>query len=148
VVSVHPAPEVRDEVLHWRRVIMALPQEKAEWTVKLQRTTQELAAMETLLASLQEARERFEKRDREFAEDIAARQRAKRKVEKQVEALEGAKSDPHREIGRVLADHRIGPLNQPEALTAVLEQRGKITRIETAIQASIEVSLREGTKFR
>lgn len=131
-----PSPQVKSQLFRWRKVILALPQEKVEWVARLQQVMQELTAMEALLASLQEARERFEERDRELADDIAAHQRAKRKVEKQVEALEKAKSEPHREIGRALADHNIGPLNQPEALTAVLEQRQRIAGIEESIRAS------------
>lgn len=143
VVPDQPSAEVKSQLFRWRKVILALPQEKAEWIARLQQVTAELTSMEALLASLQEARERFEERDRELAEDIAAHQRAKRKVEKQVEALEKAKSEPHREIGRALADHNIGPLNQPEALDAVLEQRQKIAGIEESIGASFALSAAE-----
>jgi len=144
VAREQPSPEVKSQLFRWRKVILALPREKAEWTAKLQQVMQELTAMESLLASLQEARERFEERDRELVDDIAAHQRAKRNVEKQVEALEKAKSEPHREIGRALADHKIGPLNQPEALTAVLAQREKIAGIEESIRASLALSGAQG----
>ena len=144
VAREQPSPQVKSQLFRWRKVILALPQEKAEWTAKLQQVAQEVTAMEALLASLQEARERFEERDQELADDIAAHQRAKRKVEKQVEALEKAKSEPHREIGRALADHNIGPLNQPEALTAVLEQRQRIAGIEESIRASLTLNAAQG----
>ncbi len=144
VAREQPSAEVKSQLFRMRKVIMALPQEKAEWMARLQQVTQELNTMEALLASLQEARERFEERDRELADDIAAHQRAKRKVEKQVEALEKAKSEPHREIGRALADHNIGPLNQPEALVAVLAQREKIAGIEESIRASFAQSAAQG----
>jgi chromosome segregation ATPase len=144
VAREQPSSEVKSQLFRWRKVILALPQEKAEWTARLQQVTQELTAMEALLASLQEARERFEERDQELADDIAAHQRARRKVEKQVEALEKAKSEPHREIGRALADHNIGPLNQPEALDAVLAQREKIAGIEESIRASFALSAAQG----
>ncbi len=135
-----PPPEVQTQLLKWRKRIMALPREKSEWVGKLHEVAGELDAMEKLLEALTEARTQFEKRDEELADEISAQQKSKRKVEKQIDGLEKAKSDPYREIGRTLADQNIGPLNQPEALTAVLAQRKKIGRIEAAIDASLAVS--------
>ena len=144
VVPDFPSPMMQAELLRWRKMITALPQEKAEWVAKLRQVAEDLAAMESLRKSLMEARSRHDKRDQECVEEIAARQRAKRKVEKQIEGLEKTKTDPYREIGRVLADQKIGPLNQPEALAVVLEQRKKIAALEAAITASLAASAREG----
>ncbi len=127
-----------------RKVILAIPQEKAEWVAKAVEAGAQIAAMETFLAALREVRTRFEKRDEELADRIAAHQRAKRKVEKQIDAIEKAKTDPYREIGRALADHDIAPLNQPDALTAVLIQRQKIATYDAMIATSLAESAREG----
>ena len=100
--------------------------------------------MKTLLEALVAKRKEFEKRDQELDDEVADLQRKKRKVEKQVDALEKSKSDPYREIGRALADQKIEPLNQPEALTVVLQQRKKIVGIEAAIAVSLAASAAEG----
>jgi hypothetical protein len=139
-----PPPEAQAELLQWHKIIMALPRERAEWAAKLERAEEEAAAMETLLQSLKAARTQFEARDQELADEIAGRQRSKRKVEKQVESLEKAKVNPYREIGRALADHGIAPLNQPEALAVVLEGRQKIADLEAAVAASMADSARGG----
>jgi chromosome segregation ATPase len=143
VVKGQTTPEVQAQLLQWHKVIMSLPRERAEWAAKLRQAETEAARVETLLKELKAARTQFEKQDQELAEEIAGRQRSKRKVEKQIETLEKAKIDPYREIGRALADHLIAPLNQPEALTVVLEKRRKIAGIEEAIDASLAESARE-----
>jgi chromosome segregation ATPase len=138
-----PSLQVQAELQRWRRVIMAHPQEKADRTTKLRQATSEVTAMKALLESLTEKRAQFEKQDQELDNQVAALQRAKRKVEKQVDNLEKSKADPYREIGRALADQNIAPLNQPEALSAVLQQRDKIAGIEAAITASLAASSAE-----
>jgi chromosome segregation ATPase len=144
VVPEMPSPQMQAQLLQLRKVILAIPQEKAEWGAKLQYVTEEIAALETLLGALREARAQFEKREEEWGGEINTRLRAKRKVEKQIDALEKAKTDPYREIGRALADHDIAPLNQPEALDVVLAQREKIAAREAAIAASLAESASEG----
>jgi chromosome segregation ATPase len=138
-----PPPNVQAELLRLRGVILALPREKVEWQAKLSATETQIAAMEGLMQSLREARAAFEKRDRELAGEISVRQRAKRKVETRVETLEKAKADPYREIGRALADNGIGPLNQPEALAAVIGQREKIATRESLIALSLDETAQE-----
>jgi chromosome segregation ATPase len=135
--------EHEDDLLDLRRVILALPREKAEWQGKLALTEQRLRSMEELAGRLREARVGFEKDDASFGAEIAECQRAKRVLEKQVDTLEKAKSDPYREIGRTLADHKIAPLNQPDALAVVLEQRERIAHREAAVAASLEASAGE-----
>jgi chromosome segregation ATPase len=137
-----PPPEVQAELQRLRKLILALPRERAEWQTKLAEADRQIVAMETLLASLQEAQANFERRAGEWAAEIAARQRAKRKLEKDSEALEKAKTDPYREIGRTLADHRVAPRNQPDALAAVLTQRQVIATREAALAASLAESAR------
>lgn len=135
--------EHEDDLLDLRRKILALPREKAEWQGKLALTEQSLRSMEELAGRLREAQVRFEKDDAALGSEIAECQRAKRRLEKQVDMLEKAKGDPYREIGRTLADHKIAPLNQPQALATVLQQRQQIAQRETAVAASMEASARE-----
>jgi chromosome segregation ATPase len=141
-----PSAHMQNQLLNWRKVILAIPKERAEWATQLAQASSQLTAMETLLAALREARGRFEKRDEELVREIATCQRAKHKVEKEIDHLEQAKTDPYREIGRALADHDIAPLNQPEALGAVLGQRQRITLREAAIAASLAESTRENRR--
>lgn len=143
VVQSASLPEAQDAILRLRKVILAIPRERAEWQSKLEQVGGQLRAMETLLEALQEARERFDKKDGELVDEIVARQRKKQEVEKQIDAFEKAKARPYREIGRVLADHGIPPRNQPESLAAVHAQRLIVSAGESAIAASIEASCLE-----
>jgi chromosome segregation ATPase len=140
---IQATPQSQDEVLRLRKVIRALPRERAEWQTKLDGAGEQLAAMETLLEALRDAHGRFEKKDRELADEIAARLRKKQKVEKQIDAVEKSKADPYLEIGRALADHNVSPLNQPEALKAVHAQRLVVAGREFEIAASTEASRQE-----
>jgi hypothetical protein len=144
VSSEMPSPQIQSEMQRLRNVILAHPRQKADRAAKFQQATNETPAMKTLLEALVAKCKDFEKRDQELDDEVADLQRKKRKVEKQVDALEKSKSDPYREIGRALADQKIEPLNQPEALTAVLEQRKKIVGLEAAIAASLAASAAEG----
>jgi len=135
--------EHEDELLDLRRVILALPREKAEWQGRLALTVQSLRSMEELSMRLQEAQRRFEKDDAALGAEIAECQRAKRVLEKQIDTLEKAKGDPYREIGRALADNKVAPLNQPQALAEVLAQRRQIAGREAAVAASVEASALE-----
>lgn len=130
-----PLPEVRAQILRWQKLLMSLPRERTQWQEKSQEIKRDAEAIAELLGEVRESRKEFEKADQAILEEIAERQRSKRKVEKQIDALEKAKSNPYREIGRTLADHRIAPLNQPEALTHVLAQREEIAAIEAEITA-------------
>jgi len=135
--------EHEEDLLALRRVILALPREKAEWQGKLALTEQSLRSMEELAERLRQTRAAFEKEDAALGAEIGDCQRTKRGLEKQVDALEKAKGDPYREIGRTLADHKIAPLNQPQALAVVLRQRQQIAHREAALAASVAASTQE-----
>ena len=137
------SPPARDELLRLRKLILALPCEKTDWQARLAHAELELSAMESVERALGEARRRFEEDDAAMTRKIADRQRAKSKVAKQTEAMERGKDDPYREIGRALADHDIAPMNQPDALQAVLRQRERIDADEATVAASLEASARE-----
>ncbi len=146
VLPAHPTPQQQTELLRLRKLILALPKERAEWQAKLEESERQIAAMESLLTALRAAQADFAQRDREWTAEIAARQRARRKLGKESAALEKVKTDPYREIGRTLADHLVAPLNQPDALTAVLRQREVIAAGEATIAASRAESAQAGWK--
>ena len=135
--------ESQRELDRLRKVILAIPREIAEWRARLDESREEVAALEALLGLLRVARMEFEKGDAVLAGEMAVHLRAKRKIEKEIAALEKAKSDPYRAIGRVLADHRIAPLNQPETLSAVLDRRKFLTATEAALAALCAASASE-----
>jgi len=89
---------------------------------------------------LTENRTQFEAQDAALRNEITTRTRAKRKLEKEIETLEKAKSHPYREIGRVLADCKIAPMNQPHALENVHAQRLYIDALELALVKSFAES--------
>lgn len=147
-------PEEEAEVQRLRTRVMLLPRESLEWQQKLAVVQAEFPHLEAeleqrraLLAVETEALRTLEKSfaesDRGLAGEIARHQRDKQKLEKQINALEKTKTQPYREIGKVLADQGIDPANQPEALTAVLEQRANIAAEEAHIVESLAASRRE-----
>ncbi|HEY3899112.1 MAG TPA: hypothetical protein VGM54_10890 [Chthoniobacter sp.] len=144
-------PKLVQEVTRLQQKSLSIPQEKLEHQGKLNELQESMGRLE---AELQEERARisletealktleksFTESDEALAKEIAARRRDKQKLERQVNDLEKAKSHPYREIGKVLADHGIEPLNQPEALTDVLNQRAKVAAVEEKIAASRQMS--------
>ena len=144
-------PEVSQEVARLQQKTLSIPQERMGQQARLHELVESVPRLE---AELQEERARvsletealktleksFAESDDALAKEIAARKRDKQKLERQVNDLEKAKARPYREIGKVLADHGIEPLNQPEALTDVLNQRAKIAAVEEKIAASLQKS--------
>ncbi len=55
------------------------------------------------------------------------------RVEKEADALEHEKKNPYQQIGRVLADNQIAPMNQPHALEAVYDARLRAQELEYEI---------------
>lgn len=147
-------PEAAAEVQRLQRRVIAIPKEKWEWQHKLAATEGEIPAIEgelhqrsALLSvetdALHALESDFEKSDRALVEEIATRRREKQKLEKEIDALEKGKTQSYREIGKVLADQNIEPMNQPEALEAVLAQRTKVAAQETGLAESLAQSARE-----
>ena len=87
--------------------------------------------------------EQFARSDGTLERQIAGRRREKDVLEAQIENLEKAKNNPYRQIGQVLADSGIAPMNQPGALAAVQKARRIVARIVREIAASHEASGRE-----
>ena len=147
-------PGEEAEVQRLQRRVIAIPQEKQEWRKKLAVLEVELPRLETDLIqrrallsveteALQTLEKTFAKSDDALASELAARKRDKQKLEKRIDALEKDKAQPYREIGKALADHNIEPLNQPQALAAVLAQRERIAAQEAQLAASLKKSRAE-----
>jgi DNA repair exonuclease SbcCD ATPase subunit len=139
------------EVERLQRRVIAIPQEKQEWQEKLAAVEAEIPQLETELhqrramlsaetEALHALEKAFARSDEALVDEIVARKREKQKLEKRVDGLEKAKTQPYREIGKALADQRIEPMNQPQALAAVLAQRERIAAQESRLAASLEKS--------
>lgn len=147
-------PEEGAEVQRLQKRVIAIPKEKWEWQQRFAVTEGEVPVIEgelhqrrALLSVETEAlntlEKDFQKSDGALIDEIAARKREKQKLEREIDALEKGKTQPYREIGRALADQGIEPMNQPQALDAVLKQREKIAAEEAALAGSLEQSGRE-----
>ena len=149
-----PSPAVEEKIRALQQRVIAIPGEKkqaqaalAEVLTRIPPLEVELEQGRAFLSVESEALARLEKTFAEveklFAAQVAARKKEKLHIERQIDAVEKAKAQPYREIGRALADQRIEPANQPEALTLVLAQRERIAVQEARLAASLEASARE-----
>lgn len=155
LLSVQPqTQEVSDEILRHRDRLLAIPNERddlkrrhARGTVDLQtheRTISTItASIGELDGQLREAKGAFDSADGALAKEQREAEREKARVSHEIERLERAKHDPYLEIGRVLADCGVAPVNQPEALTRVQEFRHEISAREAAIADSLRTSAAE-----
>ncbi|MEZ0259302.1 MAG: hypothetical protein ACAI37_28795 [Chthoniobacter sp.] len=142
------------EVQRLQKRVIAIPQEKREWQQKLSVAEGEIPLIEgelhqrrALLSvetdALNTLEQDFQKSDGALIDEIASRKREKQKLEKEIDALEKGKTQPYREIGKALADQGIEPMNQPQALQAVIGQREKVAAEEASLAKSLEQSARE-----
>jgi chromosome segregation ATPase len=142
------------EVQRLQKRAIAIPQEKWQWQQALAAIEADIPRIEAELhqrravlsvetEALNKLEEEFQKSDGALADEIASRKREKQKLEKENDALEKTKTQPYREIGKVLADHGIEPMNQPQALTDVLAQRETIATQEAQLAESCKESGRE-----
>jgi chromosome segregation ATPase len=129
--------EVPDKLKNARAKLAAINEEVRGEQSDLDRNLPIVKALEEQLVANQT---QFDSQDAELDKEISSRKRAKRKIEKEINALEKAKSHPYREIGRVLADCQIAPMNQPGALEKVCVQRVQIQTLESTISASLDES--------
>jgi hypothetical protein len=134
-----------------QRRTIAVPREKQEWQVKLNEILALLPHLETEVRqrramvsveteALRNLEKNFAESDETLGKEIALHKREKQKLERRIDALEKAKTQPYREIGRALADHEIAPMNQPEALAAVLTQRTRIAADDVKLADSLDQS--------
>ncbi len=147
-------PARRDERTRLRERTIVLPHEISEAQRDLARATSLIEAHQKTLAEevareaaiVHEEREleaAHAARDHELAEEIKAKEREKQRLAKEVDGLEREKSNPYLEIGRVLADSNVPPMNQPHALEAVRAARLRVQDVEFEMTKSHAESARE-----
>lgn len=140
-------PEMRDQQVELRDRITTIPGRIAETQrqraraqaeqEELKKTIAQETARETALG--QQAREleaAQEAGDRRLADAISVQENARGKIEAENTRLDKDKINPYREIGRVLADNHLPPMNQPQALDTVRDSRLRVQEIEYAIAKS------------
>ena len=154
LISEFQTAQVRNELIRLRERTVRIPNEKSDLRTMHMRTVSEIHAMEAQLVRDRAALDALDRQgrglEREFdaADDVLAgrirdldRQRAA--VEKQIHALESAKKNPYAEVGRVLADSNIGPVNQPHALEDVRDRRFEVRGLGEKLNASFAASAAE-----
>ena len=154
LTSEKQSPKLREELIRLRERTVAIPNEKADLRTQHLRVVSELKSLETQLArhrqhlgelerKLQALEDAFYARDREIAAEIKQREKEKAKVDREINALEAAKENPYLEIGRVLADNNLAPMNQPDALEKVRTQRFIVHELDYDIMKSLQASENE-----
>ena len=144
-------PRVRDELHRVRDRLIAIPNEIADFRAQHQRIVADLEAKESEAAAitsqiavldrqLRELNAAAEAADDQLATELREREKEKARIERDIEKLERAKLNPYREIGRVLADSGLGPVNQPAVLRHVLTLRRAIAERESSIAASLQLT--------
>ncbi len=154
LISEFQTAQVRNELIRLRERTVRIPNEKSDLRTMHMRTVSEIHAMEAQLVRDRAALDALDRQgrglEREFdaADGVLAgrirdldRQRAA--VEKQIHALESAKKNPYAEVGRVLADSNIGPVNQPHALEDVRDRRFEVRGLGEKLNASFAASAAE-----
>ena len=147
-------PAMHAELSRLRERAVAIPNAQADLRLRRMQSVNDIRALEEALARsrpvLAAATEKLHALDEQFARSdgtlerqIAGRKREKEAIEAEIETLEKAKNNPYRQIGQVLADSGIAPMNQPGALAAVQKARRIVARIVREIAASHEASGRE-----
>ena len=147
-------PAVRNELLHLRERSVAIPNEKSDLRNQHLRIVSQISGLESRLekdraeidaieAEIQELQALFDTADAHLSAEIKSRQRDKARLEKEINALEGAKVNPYQQIGRVLADHEIAPMNQPGALDKVKRLRARLLELDHLLALSFGASAHE-----
>ena len=140
-------PELRDQQAELRERITAIPGQIAETQHRRARALLEMEESQKSVAHetdresalAREARELESAHsidDRKLADAISAKEREREKIEAENTRLDKEKTIPYREIGRVLADSHLPPMNQPEALDVVRKTRVRVQEIEYKIAKS------------
>ena len=142
-----PAIEIREQQAELRDRITSIPGRIAETRrqrtraqaekEELKKTIEQETGRESALGQqIKELEAAQEAEDRRLADAISAKEHERNKIEAENTRLEKDKINPYREIGRVLADNHLPPMNQPQALDAVRDDRLRTQEIEYAIAKS------------
>lgn len=155
MLQVQPqTPNVRDEILRLRDRLIAIPNEKSDAKTQQARSLGEIQSKEKKVdaievrlrefdGQLKELKATFEKEDEVLQREEEKLADERKKAGTDGARLERAKANPYRAIGAVLADHAIAPMNQPQALSGVLDLREQVSARQTAIDGSLAQSQRE-----
>lgn len=140
-------PESRDKQTELRERTTSIPGQIAEVQRRHARTQVEIDEAKKTLAGeteretalthqVKEMESAHSSEDRKLADTISAKEREREKIEAENAKLDKAKTNPYREIGIVLADNQLPPMNQPQALDAVRESRLRVQELEYSIAKS------------
>lgn len=143
--------EIRAEAARLRDRTNAIPQELAEAQRRQLRLTSDLSTLEGELRredsqvdeyviAVRATEAGHAARLRAVSQEIKKHTRTKGQLDEAVDRLEKDKANPYQQIGRVLADNNISPMNQPHALAAVHEVRKRAAEYRAAIIDSYEIS--------
>lgn len=149
-----PTPTARDELFRLRERLIGIPNEKADLRVHHTRNAADLQTKEKEAALLKGQIEEFNRQIREIdtsaraaeaklAGELREREKEKARINAEVDKLERGKTNPFREIGRVLADNNLPPLNQPHVLEHVKALRFAVEERRYELAASREQSAQE-----
>ncbi|MDB6150667.1 MAG: hypothetical protein JWQ44_2115 [Chthoniobacter sp.] len=142
---------IKQELFRLRERIVSIPNEKSDLRNQHLRTVSEIRSLEAQLERDRLAIEQFDRQSRELqasfdeadnrlGSEIRTRDREKVRLEKEINLLESAKHNPYLQIGRVLADNGIAPMNQPAALDRVKRLRLKVAELEYLVTLSRKAS--------
>jgi len=147
-------PQMKEELMRLRERTVAIANEKADLRNQHLRAVSEIRALETELErdratlavldkQLRDYQTQFDASDSQVAGQIRTREREKSRIEREINSIETAKTNPYLQIGRVLADSDVAPMNQPGALDKVKRLRGKLVEIDHLIRLSLEATAME-----
>ena len=150
----NPTPEMHAELIRLHARAGTIPNAQADLHRRSAQAQNDIRMLEETLArsqpvlaaateKLRVLDEQFTRSDGTLERQIAGRRREKEAIEAKIEGLEKAKNNPYRQIGQILADSGIAPMNQPGALAAVQRSRVVVARIVREIAASHAASGRE-----
>lgn len=145
---------VKQELLALRERAVAIPNEVADLRMQHLRTVSDIRALEVQTERYRSRRaeiarqekeliEGFERADGALSGKISELERQQAALDEEFASLEGAKANPYREVGRVLADCGIAPMNQPQALEHVRRSRFLVQERGQALLASRKASAAE-----
>jgi len=155
--KIYPPPEdLREQLLSIQSERSAIDRGKPILQAEIARlllATKPLRADLKLRESLLSALDRRTKKlraaqaaaSRKLRRQVRSADRQKAAMEKRSRSLERQKKLPFLKLGRVLGDNRVSPMNQPEALQAVLKHRENIQQRREVIAESLAVSRRVDT---
>lgn len=159
LLGVQPqTPEVRDEILHLRQRLIAIPNEVGDIKAQQSRANSEVEEREQQRSAIEQSTAAFDRqlrelkaqadqRDAAFASQIKELEKKHARAEADAQRLERAKRDPYREIGRVLADSGVAPVNQPHALVRVHTLRQTIADTAAAVVESLQRTATEDAQM-